>query len=108
MLYCAVGGAREKILDLCTGTGVIALNAAAHSKYVIGTEVNPRALQFARFNAVLNGTNNVEFRCGNAFEPVEGRTFSRIIANPPFFLSPARTFTFSDSPLALDAFVQKL
>ena len=108
MLYCAVPGTGEATLDLCTGTGVLALNAAPRSSHVVGTDVNPRALQFARFNAALNGLDNVEFLCGSAFEPVEGCTFSRIIANPPFFLAPVRTFTFSDSPMALDGFVRKL
>ncbi len=108
VLYSAVPGDYETTLDLCTGTGVLALNAAAYSRRVVGTDVNPRALQFARFSAALNGMDNVEFLSGNAFEPVQGRAFSRIIANPPFFLSPAQTFTFSDSPLALDGFVQKL
>lgn len=100
-LICGTGGVT---LDLGTGTGVLALDAAAHSSQVIGTDINPRTLQFAAFNAALNSVANCEWREGNAFEPVSGQLFSRIVANPPFFLSPKNTFTYCDSPMELDGF----
>lgn len=104
----AIGGSDEKTLDLGTGTGVLALEAAAYSRAVIGTDINPRTLQFAAFNAALNDIKNVEWRLGNAFEPVQEQRFSRIVANPPFFLSPANVFTYCDSPLDLDGFTAHL
>jgi ABC-type amino acid transport substrate-binding protein len=108
LLYSTVPGNFDTTLDLCTGSGVLALNAAASSAHVVGTDINSRALQFARFSAALNRIDNSEFLCGDTFEPVEGRTFSKIIANPPFFMTPVKTFTFSDSPLKLDGFVRRL
>lgn len=95
-------------LDLGTGTGVLALEAAADSNRVIGTDINPRALQFAAVNAALNAISNCEWRQGDAFEPVAGQRFSRIAANPPFFLSPVKTFTYCDSPMELDGFTARL
>lgn len=105
---CDLPGRGETTLDMCTGTGVLAFSAAASSAQVVAADINQRALQFARFSAALNGIENVEFLCGDAFAPVQGRAFSRIIANPPFFLTPAKKFTFSDSPLELDGFARKL
>ncbi len=103
-----VRGDCETTLDLGTGGGVLALEAASYSKRVVGTDVNERALEFAAFNAALNGISNVSFASGDAFAPVEGQRFSRIIANPPFFITPAKKFTYSDSPLELDGFSRRL
>jgi hypothetical protein len=96
------------VLDIGTGSGVLAIRAAAFSDQVIGTDINERAIEFARFNAALNGVGNVEFTAGDAFAPAEGRQFSRILANPPFFLSAKKHFAYSDSPLELDGFTRKL
>lgn len=71
-------------LDLCTGSGVHGLVAARHSKHVVATDVSPRALCFAEFNAWFNGITNIEFCRGDLFGVVEGRTFDLILANPPF------------------------
>ena len=103
-----IGGEHETTLDLGTGTGALALEAARYSRSVVGTDINPRALQFAEFNAALNNVTTVEWRCGDAFAPVAGQRFTRIIANPPFFLTPAHTYTYCDSPLELDGFTARL
>src|SRR5437870_4943929 len=62
-------------LDLGTGSGVQALLAAAHAERSLGTDVNPRAVEFARFNARLNRVANVEFHEGDLFGPVEDESF---------------------------------
>lgn len=104
----AAGGENETTLDLGCGSGVLAAEAAAYSRHVIGTDINPRSLQFAAFTSALNGIANTEFLCGDGFVPVKGRQFSRVIANPPFFLSPTKKFTYSDSPLELDGFARRI
>ena len=103
-----VGGDEENTLDLGTGTGVLALQAARYSQKVVGTDINSRTLKFASFNAALNQVTNIEWRCGDAFVPVAQEKFTRIIANPPFFLTPGHTFTYCDSPLDLDGFTARL
>jgi SAM-dependent methyltransferase len=71
-------------LDLCTGSGVHALVAARHSKHVVATDINPRALRFAEFNAWFNGITNIEFCQSDLFRALEGRAFDLILANPPY------------------------
>ncbi len=78
----------ERVLDLCTGTGVQALSAAAHASEVVGVDVNPRAVRFARANARMNGIDNATFVEGDLFGPVAGRRFDLVIANPPFVAAP--------------------
>lgn len=74
----------ESTLDLCTGSGVHALVAARHSKQVVATDINPRALHFAEFNAWLNGITNIEFLQGDLFHAIEDTTFDLILSNPPY------------------------
>ena len=78
-------------LDVCTGNGVHALLLSFHCAEVIGTDVSHRALKIADFNARLNGIHNVEFRHGPVLEPVAGRRFDVITANPPYQPEPAGT-----------------
>jgi hypothetical protein len=85
-----------RTLDLGTGCGIQALLAASHSRQVVALDRNPRALEFARFNAVLNQVSNVEFRGGDLFEPVEGETFDLIVTNPPFVISPETRYIYRD------------
>jgi hypothetical protein len=96
------------VLDIGTGCGVLSLFSAPFSERVIGTDINERAVTYARFNAALNGIKNVEFLAGDALAPVEGKQFTHIVANPPFFIGQSKRLTYSDSPMELDGFVRKL
>ncbi|MHB8502840.1 MAG: methyltransferase [Candidatus Acidiferrales bacterium] len=74
----------EDFLELCAGTAPAALLAARTAKNVWATDIAERSLDFAKFNAALNGIRNVTFALGDLFQPVEGRTFDRIAAHPPY------------------------
>lgn len=84
----AAARAGERCLDLGTGSGVIALAAAACHEQVVGVDISPRAVNFARFNALLNGIDNCTFLLGDLFEPVAGLRFDHLVANPPFVACP--------------------
>ena len=79
-----------------------------HSGNVVATDLNARAREFCLFNAALNGVSNVEFREGNAFEPVRGERFDLILANPPFFVTPSVRRVYSDNSMELDGFCRML
>jgi hypothetical protein len=95
-------------LDLGTGTGIIALSAAQHSDKVVATDLNPRAVAFAAFNARLNAVDNVESLFGDGYEPVAGRRFDLIVSNPPFFITPSTHYLFCDNPMELDGLCRRL
>ncbi|QDZ14057.1 DUF7059 domain-containing protein [Humibacter ginsenosidimutans] len=78
----------DTALDLGTGCGIQALHAARHADRVVATDISERALRFGRFNALLNGVPNIEFRLGSLFEPVQGERFDHIVSNPPFVITP--------------------
>jgi hypothetical protein len=95
-------------LDVGTGCGIQALLAAKHSAGVVATDVNERALAFARFNAALNGIDIVDFRHGNLLEPVEDERFDLVVANPPYVISPDSTYAYRDSGLPRDTLCEQV
>lgn len=90
---------RRSMLDLGTGSGVLALLAAHHCTRVIGVDINRRALDFAELNRRMNGLENVEWREGDWLEPVAGERFDLIVSNPPYVVSPDSEFTYRDSDM---------
>jgi hypothetical protein len=85
------------MLDLGTGNGIQGLLAARHCEHVISTDINPRAIAFAEFNAALNGITNLETRLGSLYEPVRGERFGLILSNPPYVISPESSLVYRDS-----------
>lgn len=75
--------ARRRAIDLCTGSGVHALLASDHCRSVVGADINPRAIEFSRFNAALNGIGNVDFVLSDLLHSVES-TCDLLLANPPY------------------------
>jgi release factor glutamine methyltransferase len=74
----------DTVLDLCTGTGIVALKAAlTGAKRVIGTDLNPAAIANANENKKLHKLANLEFMETNLF-PIPARQFDVVTINPPY------------------------
>jgi len=73
----------EKVLEIGTGSGIIAIEAAKKGGVVVATDINPFAIEHAKKKAEEAGIE-VEFRQGNLFEPVKGEKFDLVIFNPPY------------------------
>lgn len=74
-------------LDLGTGCGVQSLHLATHAARVVATDLNPRAVAFARLTGALNGLD-LDVREGSLYEPVAHDGFDLIVTNPPYVMSP--------------------
>jgi SAM-dependent methyltransferase len=84
-------------LDLCSGTGIAALVAASSfAEHAWAVDVAERSTDFARFNAKLNGIENVTMLAGDLYEPVAGMTFDRIVAHPPYVPSRETRMVYRD------------
>lgn len=74
----------EKILDLCTGSGCIAISLALILKpqVCVGTDISEKALKIAKVNGE-NLAPMVKFMQSDLFENVKER-YDLIISNPPY------------------------
>lgn len=72
----------ERLLDMGTGTGIVALHAARAGARVMAVDLNPLAVACARSNALRNDLK-VDVRQSDLFENVEG-LFDIITFNPPY------------------------
>ncbi|MCL5023695.1 MAG: peptide chain release factor N(5)-glutamine methyltransferase [Nitrospirae bacterium] len=75
-----------RILDLCTGSGCVALALAKEigNAVVYGTDSSEKALEYADLNARMNNAEDVTFLKGDLYEPVEGLQFDLVVSNPPY------------------------
>ncbi|MDE6302727.1 MAG: peptide chain release factor N(5)-glutamine methyltransferase [Clostridia bacterium] len=73
-----------RVLDLCTGSGAIAVTIAKMTgASVCATDISESALQVAKANA-LNAGVKIEFAAGNMWSAVKNGVFDVIISNPPY------------------------
>ncbi|MEV7004512.1 HemK2/MTQ2 family protein methyltransferase [Streptomyces sp. NPDC093982] len=75
------------VLDVGTGSGALAIEAARRGTHVTAVDLSWRAVCTARVNARLAGLP-VRTRRGNLFAPVRGQSFDLIMANPPYVPAP--------------------
>ena len=75
------------VLDLCTGSGCLAILASGifPNAGIDATDLSEEALEVARINVHEHKlTNSINILQGDLFGPVEGRTYDLIITNPPY------------------------
>ena len=75
------------ILDLCTGSGAIAVSLAKYIKnvHICAVDISSKALEIAKKNAELNGVkNNIQFMESNLFDKIKDKKFDIIVSNPPY------------------------
>lgn len=68
--------AKGKILDMGTGSGILALEALKYSKDVLAVDINPEAVKIAREKGIKAVVSDL-------FANVKGK-FDLIIFNPPY------------------------
>lgn len=89
LAQCCADYRRPRVLDIGTGSGILAVVAALQASESVGVDINPRAVQCARQTALLSSpAGTTTFLCGDLYEPVRSQRFDCIVANPPFVPLP--------------------
>lgn len=84
-LEVLAGRAAADVVDLGTGSGIVAVSLALECPVatVSAVDLSPGALAVARNNAGRLGAK-VDFHEGDWFAPLAGRRFDLIVSNPPY------------------------
>lgn len=80
----------KKILDLCTGSGAIAVSLAKYipNAKLTGVDISSKALRIAKLNAKNNNVEDkITFISSNLFDNVPEEKYDIIVSNPPYIKS---------------------
>ena len=74
------------ILDLCTGSGNIAISLAKSIKNakIVASDISDEALAIAKENAKFHKCENIKFVKSDLFDKVDKQLFDVIVSNPPY------------------------
>jgi len=83
----------DKILDMGTGSGVLAITAAKHAREVVAVDINPEAVHYAKKNVRARGLEKkVSVMEGDLFSPLDPEhKFDVILFTPPYFEGTPKT-----------------
>ncbi len=80
---------RERVLDVGTGTGILAIFAALKGCHVVAVDVSKKAIANARLNAKINNVVDlIDFVCCDLMTPFRSTcNFDVVMMNPPYLPS---------------------
>ena len=79
------GETKPRVLDLCTGSGALAVAISYYwpEAKITAVDLSADALEVAKYNAAKMKTP-IDFRQGDLFQPLNEEKFDIIVSNPPY------------------------
>ncbi len=84
LLLCAADLAKGRVLDLCSGSGIVGLRAAQRADEALLIDVNPKAVAHMRKEILSRGLKNCSAVVSDLYENLGKEKFDFIFANPPY------------------------
>ncbi|MCA6071285.1 MAG: peptide chain release factor N(5)-glutamine methyltransferase [Endomicrobium sp.] len=77
---------KKSALDLCTGSGCIAISLSKLGTFdnVAALDISKNALNIAKENAEINNATDIDFIESDIFDSIGDRKFDIIVSNPPY------------------------
>lgn len=79
----------DRVLEIGTGSGIVAMYASKLAKKVVATDINFNAIELAKKNFLANDITNIRLLFGDLFEPIKAepkdkQNFDVILFNIPY------------------------
>ncbi|GHT40941.1 release factor glutamine methyltransferase [Endomicrobiia bacterium] len=86
VLIFAIQENKKSALDLCTGSGCIAISLVklGSFKNIAASDISNDALKIAKENAQINDAFDIDFIASKMFDSIGNKKFDIIISNPPY------------------------
>jgi release factor glutamine methyltransferase len=77
---------KKSVLDLCTGSGCIAVSLANLGDFeeIVASDISINALVIAKENAWINNVSKIKFIESDIFSKISDCKFDMIVSNPPY------------------------
>lgn len=92
----------DDVLEMGTGSGLVALYARKLSDNITVSDINYDALKLAEKNFKNNGFDDIELVFGNLYEPFNNRKFDVILFNTPYLPTDSDDIINSELNYAFD------
>ena len=98
----------DRVLEIGTGSGIIAMYASKKACEVVATDINFNAIELAEENFKNNNIKNIKLLFGDLFEPIkselelENQKFDVILFNTPYLPTDEREILEDDLNYAFD------
>lgn len=79
----------KTVIDVGTGSGILAITAAKKGAKVTAIDINPKAVEIARLNSELNNLK-IEVLESDLFSEVQAK-FDVVVVNPPYFMNKVKS-----------------
>jgi release factor glutamine methyltransferase len=73
----------DKVVEIGTGTGIIAIITSKITERVIAVDINKYAVECAKKNSDIN-QSNIDIRLGDLFDSLKDEKFDTILFNTPY------------------------
>ena len=89
----------DKVMDLGCGYGIVGIAAAKviGAQNIFMVDIDRKAVETSKKNAIVNGVSDVTILCGNGVAPFKDKDFSLILSNPPYHVDFAVPKAFIES-----------
>ena len=78
----------KRALDVCTGSGIHALMLSERADRIVGADLNPRAIAYARLNARLQNRGAIQFILSDLLKQVPSGRYDLVVSNMPLLFLP--------------------
>ncbi|MGB9636303.1 MAG: HemK2/MTQ2 family protein methyltransferase [Thermoplasmata archaeon] len=92
--------AGQKVLEMGTGSGYIAIHCALKGAKVFACDISKKSIELAEKNAMANGAE-IQFVHSDLFKKIEGK-FDVIVFNPPYLPTEKEDIVEGELNYALD------